>query len=350
MTTVASRRWNGREQVVAALPVAVFWLAWAAARAEWHRAPWLAMAAQLWVAYSVAWGALKLLPTRVQTSWRHLVVATLAGAAVGAALGLPFAFDFDVSRLAAPAWWLREGALPAAFALAMHLPALLARLREAARHAARVQRAQQAAALAELASQVSEARLKALQAQVEPHFLYNTLASVQYLLRHDPVLADTLLTHLHDWLRNALPQMRTPLSTLGREFALARSYLAIMSLRLGGRLVADVRLPDALADLPFPPMMVATLVENAVKHGAEPLAQPVRIEVVAQAVDGQLQVVVSDDGRGLVEDAVLAPGHGVGLANLRDRLAALHGAAARLDVVANDPRGVAATIRLPLPT
>jgi signal transduction histidine kinase len=350
MTPLASRRWTGREALVAALPVAAFWLAWALARNAWHHAPWLAMAAQLWVAYSVAWGALRLLPARVATSWRHLVAAALVGALIGAALGLPLAFDFDISRLAAPAWWLREGALPAAFALAMHLPALLARLREAARHATRVQWAQQAAALAELASQVSEARLKALQAQVEPHFLYNTLASVQYLVRHDPVLADTLLTHLHDWLRNALPQMRTPLSTLGREFALARSYLAIMSLRLGGRLVADVELPAALADLPFPPMMIATLVENAVKHGAEPSAQPVRIVVSARALDGALQVVVSDDGRGLSENTAVAAGHGVGLANLRDRLAALHGAGARLDVVANAPRGVAATIRLPLPT
>ena len=341
-------RWTLRDAVAAAAPVAVFWLAWMAARAHWHRVPWLALAAQLWVAYSVTWIALKLLPRDRRASWRALVAVALAGAAVGAVLGLPLAFDFDVARLAAPAWWLRAGVLPFVFALVMHLPALLARLREAARHAVGVERARQAAAVAELSRQVSEAQLKALQAQVEPHFLYNTLASVQYLVRHDPALADTLLTHLHDWLRSALPQMRTPLSTLGREFALARSYLAIMSLRLGGRLAADVRLPAELEEAPFPPLMIATLVENAVKHGAETVARPVRVRVEARVDDAGLRVTVDDDGRGLVDAGPAPAGAGVGLANLRDRLAALHGDAASLDVVAAHPHGVSAAIRIPM--
>jgi hypothetical protein len=348
MTLSTAPRWTPRDALASAAPVVVFWLAWMAARAHWHRLPWLALAAQLWVAYSATWVALRLLPRDRQASWRALVGAALAGAGVGAALGLPLAFDFDVARLAAPAWWQREGALPFASTLAMHLPALLARLREAARHAAGVERARQAAAVAELSRQVSEARLKALQAQVEPHFLYNTLASVQYLVRHDPALADTLLTHLHDWLRSALPQMRTPLSTLGREFALARSYLAIMGLRLGGRLVADVRLPAELEDVPFAPLMIATLVENAVKHGAETVARPVCIRVTARVDDGGLRVTVDDDGRGLFDAGPAPAGAGVGLANLRDRLAAMHGAAASLDVVAGHPHGVSATIRLPL--
>lgn len=349
MTLSTALRWNRRDVWAATAPVAAFWLAWLAGRAHWHRVPWLALAAQLWVAYSVTWIALKLLPRDHQASWRVLVAAALAGAAAGAALGLPLAFDFDVARLAAPAWWQREGALPFAFALVLHLPALLARLREAARHAAGTERARQAAAVAELSRQVSEARLKALQAQVEPHFLYNTLASVQYLVRHDPALADTLLTHLHDWLRSALPQMRTPLSTLGREFALARSYLAIMALRLGGRLVADVAaLPAALEDHPFPPLMIATLVENAVKHGVETVARPVSVRVQARVAGGLLCVTVDDDGRGLVDAGPPPAGAGVGLANLRDRLAAMHGNAASLDVAAAQPLGVSAAIRIPL--
>ena len=348
MTLTLPWRWTRRAALSVAAPVVVFWLAWAAARAGWHRVPWLSLAAQLWVAYSATWIALALLPRERQVSWRHLVGAALAGALAGAALGLPLAFDFDVSRLAAPTWWWRAGALPLAFALAMHLPALFARLREAARHATQVERARQSAAMAELSRQVSEARLKALQAQVEPHFLYNTLASVQYLVRHDAVLADTLLTHLHDWLRSALPQMRTPLSTLGREFALARSYLAIMGVRLGGRLAAEVNLPAELEDRPFPPMMVTTLVENAVKHGAETVARPVRIRVHARIDGDRLRVAVEDDGRGLVEAGPPVPGAGVGLANLRDRLAAMHGDAASLDVVAEMPHGVSAVIRMPL--
>jgi LytS/YehU family sensor histidine kinase len=339
---VASRGWQ------AAAAPAAFWLAWAAARFAWHRSPWLCLTAQLWVAYAAAGVALKLLPRGRRSSWNHLGGVALAGACVGAALGLPFAFDFDAVRLLAPAWWAREGVLPVVFALAMHLPALFAQLREGARHAASVERARQAAAVAELSGQVSEARLKALQAQVEPHFLYNTLASAQYLVRHDPVLAETLLAHLHDWLRSALPQMRTPLSTLGREFGLARSYLAIMSLRLGGRLIADVRLPVALEALAFPPMMVATLVENAVKHGAETVTGPVRIRVEAAVVDGGLRVEVVDDGRGLADGGAASTGTGVGLANLRDRLAAMHGEAASLVVAAALPRGVRAVIHVPL--
>jgi len=348
MTTPATPHRAGRDVLAAVLPAVVFWAAWAAARVGWHRLPWLALAAQLWVAYSATWIALKLLPRDRLLSLRHLVGAALAGAVLGAALSLPLAFDFDVSRLSAPAWWWRAGALPLAFALAMHLPTLFTRLREAARHAAQVERARQAAAVAELSRQVSQAQLKALQAQVEPHFLYNTLASVQYLVRHEPALADTLLTHLHDWLRSALPQMRTPLSTLGREFALARSYLAIMGLRLGGRLTADVQLPAALEDQPFPPMMVATLVENAVKHGAETVARPVRIRVQASVDGDRLRVSVDDDGRGLVDAGPAVPGAGVGLANLRDRLAAMHGDAASLEVAAAAPQGVSAAIRVPL--
>ena len=316
---------------------------------ELGNAPWLLLAAQLWVVYSAVWLALDKLPERLASSWPHLVGTAFMEAVLGVPLGQFITGELTLARLESPTWWWRTGGLPVAFALVMHLPALLARLREAARHAAGVERARQAASVAELSRQVSEARLKALQAQVEPHFLYNTLASVHYLVRHDPALADTLLTHLHDWLRSALPQMRTPLSTLGREFALARSYLAIMSMRLGGRLVADVRLPAELEDVPFPPMMIATLVENAVKHGAETVARPVCVRVQAHVDEGLLRVDVIDDGRGLVDDGPAPPGAGVGLANLRDRLAAMHGPAAGLDVVATAPHGVSATVRMPFP-
>jgi sensor histidine kinase YesM len=341
--------WRGL--AIAALPTLAFWLLWAAAIAVTSRTPWLALTAQLWVAYAAASLGLRLAPRIVGLGLSNgaaLVSAATASAVIGSFAGLPLAFDFAPAHLRSVHWILRQGVLPAAFALAMHLPALLARLREAARHAAQVERARQAAAVAELSRQVSDARLKALQAQVEPHFLYNTLASVQYLVRHDPALADTLLTHLHDWLRSALPQMRTPLSTLGREFALARSYLAIMGLRLGGRLVVDIRLPAELEAVPFPPMMIATLVENAVKHGAETVARPVCVRVQAWVEEGRLRVEVVDDGRGLVDAGRAPAGAGVGLANLRDRLAAMHGDAASLDVVAGDPQGVSAVLRLPL--
>jgi signal transduction histidine kinase len=337
-----------RDFVRALLPAAVFWLLWGVAVARLHRTPWLALTAQLWLAYSGAGLALALSNRRggpAAANWRVVVPASLAGALVGAAAGLPLAPDFLAARLASPAFLLRQGALPAAFALVLHLPALLARLREGARHAAHVERARQAATLAELSRQVSQAQLKALQAQVEPHFLYNTLASAQYLVRHDAAQADRLLTHLGDWLRHALPAMREPLSTLEREFALAHSYLEIMRLRTGGRLAVDVALAEELRPHAFPPLMVATLVENAIKHGVEPVVRPVRVSLRASLAEGMLQVEVVDDGAGLGRSS--RAGEGVGLANLRDRLAALHGDAAMLLVEAGEPHGVVARIRIP---
>ncbi len=335
----------------AVLPAASFWLAWGLACAVLHRTPWLVLTAQLWVAYSAVWLALfafaRFARERERGQGLGAMVATAVVAAlVGELVAQPLATDFQPSRLATLDGWTRGALLPL-FALAMQVPGVVLRQREQRRHAARLERARQAAALAELSRQVTEAELKTLQAQVEPHFLYNTLASVQYLVRHDPARADAMLTHLHDYLRSALPAMRAPQSTLRREFALARAYLAVIALRLGERLVVDVELPEELADVPFPPLMLATLVENAVKHGVEPALAPVRVTVCAARVGDQLEVSVVDDGCGL-SHAAPAPGSGVGLANLAERLASLHGAAAGLAVESREPRGVRAVIRIPL--
>ena len=328
---------------------AAFWLPWGVACAVLGRTPWLVLTAQLWIAYSVVWLALALLARRTRGGTPRLMwiaVVSDAAALVGEAIALPLAPDFDPASLAALDTWTHNALLPL-FALAMHLPALVRQMRQARQHAQSLERARQAATLAELSRQLTVAELRTLQAQVEPHFLYNTLASVQYLVRHDPARADTMLTHLHDYLRNALPAMRAPQSTLRREFALARSYLALIQLRLSDRLVVDIDLPDALAETPFPPLMLATLVENAVKHGVEPALAPVRVTVCAARVGDQLEVSVVDDGCGL-SHAAPAPGSGVGLANLAERLASLHGAAAGLAVESREPRGVRAVIRIPL--
>jgi two-component sensor histidine kinase len=332
----------------AVVPAAAFWLAWGLACAALHRNAWLVLSAQLWIAYSAVWLALLAFAhvTRGRSAGLGAMGATAVVAALlGELLAQPVAADFQPSRLAVLDTWTRGALLPL-FALGMQVPGIVLRRREQRRHAARLERARQSAALAELARQVTEAELKTLQAQVEPHFLYNTLASVQYLVRHDPRRADAMLTHLHDYLRNALPAMRAPQSTLRREFALARAYLGVIQLRLGERLVVDVELPDALAEAAFPPLMLATLVENAVKHGAEPSPAPVRIAVRAVQAGGVLEASVVDDGCGLGAGPA-APGSGIGLANVAQRLATLHGDAASLVVEAASPRGVRAAIRIP---
>jgi sensor histidine kinase YesM len=191
-----------------------------------------------------------------------------------------------------------------------------------------------------------EAELKLMQAQIEPHFLFNTLASVQYLTETNPPEASRLLSHLIDYLRAALPQLRASSTTLGQEVSLAAAYLNILKMRMGPRLTFHIDVPEALAQHPFPPILLITLVENAIKHGVEPAAEGGDIRVTARAAGGALEVTVVDTGRG---DAVAgAAGQGVGLANVRERLAALYGAQGRFELADETPRGTRATLSIPL--
>ena len=201
-----------------------------------------------------------------------------------------------------------------------------------------------------LESRVHEAdlRLGVLQAQVEPHFLFNTLASVRALVRQDPAQAEATLDALVDFLRATIPKLREDCglhATLGQQLALCSSYLALMQVRMGGRLTYDVRADEALRAAPFPPSLLITLVENAIKHGIEPRPGPGRIEIDAVRDGDALRVQVRDDGAGL------QPGlsTGVGLANVREQLAARYGARAAFVLSpAAEGRGVCAEIRVPL--
>ncbi len=209
------------------------------------------------------------------------------------------------------------------------------------------------AQLSDMRRQMTEARLQALQAQVEPHFLYNTLANVQALTEIDPPAANQLVGHLIAYLRAALPKMRESTSTVGQEVERVRAYLNILKMRMGERLAFDIQVADDLLTLPFPPMMLPTLVENAIKHGLEPQREGGRIDVLVTRAwrDGQdrLLLQVTDTGAGLSEQDVQS-GSGVGLSNLRERLRALYGDAGRFTLEANDPCGVVATIDVPAQT
>ena len=196
---------------------------------------------------------------------------------------------------------------------------------------------------ARMSQQVTEAKLSALQAQVEPHFLYNTLASVQALTEVDPQQASAMTGHLIQYLRNALPKMRESVSTVGQEVELVRAYLNILQMRMGKRLSFDIAVPQELMELPFPPLMLPSLVENAIKHGLEPQREGGTVTITAQVEGGTLRMVVADTGRGFAETV----GAGVGLTNIRERLAALYGDAAKLTLEANAPQGVVATIEVP---
>jgi len=198
-----------------------------------------------------------------------------------------------------------------------------------------------------LSKQAVEAELKLMQAQVEPHFLFNTLASVQFLTETDPPQASRLLSHLIDYLRAALPQFRASATTLKREVDLAAAYLNILQMRLAGRLTFTVDVPPELAQHPFPPNLLVSLVENAIKHGIEPSADGGRVEVSARRDGAELIVTVLDTGRGAGSPAAPASGTGFGLVNVRERLAALYGSRGRFTFQQETPRGARATLCIP---
>lgn len=199
--------------------------------------------------------------------------------------------------------------------------------------------------------QLMEARLQALQAQVEPHFLYNTLANVQALTEVDPPAANKMVGHLIEYLRAALPKMRETSSTIGQEVELARAYLNILKMRMGARLDFAIQVPDELNGVSFPPLMLPSLVENAVKHGLEPVREGGRIDVIAEKVGERFRIMVKDTGRGLAANGTTSAnaetGGGVGLANIRERLLALYGETAKLSLESNEPKGVVASIEIP---
>ena len=190
---------------------------------------------------------------------------------------------------------------------------------------------------------LAEARLQALQSQIEPHFLFNSLAHVRRLYRTDPRAGKLTLQHLSRYLGSALRALRDPWVALEKDVGLARDYLDIQRIRLGERLTFSVDLdPDAF-EARVSPLTVVTLVENAIKHGVAPLPEGGNVTVAARRTGSTVRIEVSDTGRGFQRSV----GTGVGLANLRARLATLHGEAAALSLQMNVPRGVIATVVVP---
>ena len=209
----------------------------------------------------------------------------------------------------------------------------------------RAQVATATAAEESLKRQLVEAQLKMMQAQVEPHFLFNTLASVDYLIETDPKTASKMQKNLIQYLRAALPQMREGSTTLGKEVQLCRAFLEILKFRMEDRLQYSVIVPQGLQSAQFPPMMLQSLVENSIKHGLEPKPEGGALTISADIANGKLRVTVADTGLGFAMAG--QPGTGVGLANVRERLAALYGGVARLSIEANSPSGTIVTIEVP---
>jgi LytS/YehU family sensor histidine kinase len=206
------------------------------------------------------------------------------------------------------------------------------------------EQATQRAQTEQLERTVVEARMEALQAQIEPHFLFNTLASIDQLIRTDPARASQMQQSLIRFLRSAMPQLRDgSRPTLGQQVDLSKAYLDIMAVRMEERLTAVISVPDVLRSAVFPAMMLQTLVENAIKHGLEPKGAGGRVEISAEVVNGQLAVHVVDDGMGFAPTS----GQGIGLSNIRERLKALYNGRGELIISVPSTGGTSATIKVP---
>ena len=192
-------------------------------------------------------------------------------------------------------------------------------------------------------TKAAEAHLKLLQAQIEPHFLFNTLSNVLSLLDTDPARGKSMLVDFIQYLRASLSKIRQQKATLGQEMEMIKAYLNIFKIRMGDRLQYRIELPEELKEKFFPPMLIQPLVENAIRHGLEPKIGGGEILISGEAKDGILRLKVVDTGEGFKE----GKNFGVGLSNIRERLQSLYGNRGRLILEENQPNGLKATIEVP---
>jgi len=191
---------------------------------------------------------------------------------------------------------------------------------------------------------MAQANLRLLQAQIEPHFLFNTLSNILSLIRGEPEKAERMLQDLTDYLRVALQRTRTEQVTLGDEIMLLRAYLGIQKVRMGERLSYSIAVPDELNALRVPPLIIQPLAENAVRHGLEPQAQGGEILVRANRAGNHLTIEIADTGSGIAEHSV----PGIGIANVRARLQGLYGDRAQLVLAPNTPHGLKIRLAIPI--
>ncbi|MCX7176788.1 MAG: histidine kinase [Proteobacteria bacterium] len=272
----------------------------------------------------------------IDSAWIVLPVAlvgSLAAALIGTIAGAaPHGLNFGVGNFSVVAFW-------ADWAMAIAVGYLVIQRIAAAREDT------QRIELQRTATEVRHmgARLTVLEAQIEPHFLFNTLSNIRRLCQQDLTSGRNMLAHLSRYLRAALPKMRRDHASLGDEVELVMAYLELQKIRMGERLSVLASIPDEHRRATVPTMMLVTLVENAIKHGLAPLPDGGSIAITSVREGECLSLTVTDTGRGFAAGS----GNGVGLSNIRARLTALYGNHASLRLAGNQPRGVQATIDIP---
>jgi sensor histidine kinase YesM len=308
--------------------------------------PWSARLAQLLSSYMLAFAGLSLIRSCLPWPQRFAVPFAIALLVVClSAIWPAIALQSRAERLAFPRETLAfDFVLGLLFGGALTLPTLFVRRGEELRHRAEADRHARELEQQMHLKQLAEMRLKALHAQIEPHFLFNTLANVQHLLRTSPQEADLMLESLIQYLKSAVPQMRSGTSTVGEELARAEAYLAIMRVRMGDRLRYAIEVPIEVRTQALPPLSLITLIENAVKHGIEPRPAGGSIRIEGRLNGESLALRVMDDGVGFSSEI----GSGIGLTNLRARLEAIHGSSASLELAARETGGVEAALTIPM--
>jgi signal transduction histidine kinase len=285
-------------------------------------------------------------PSACRPSWRFVIPATLIGVVLGMPLGLWIAdaiTGFETGSLFGGSGDARVTIAMTLLGTAVSVLAISS-----------IERLGAARADAEAARrQAAENQLRLLQSQLEPHMLFNTLATLRVLIGSDVREAQAMLDRLIAYLRATLNASRTPLHPLATEFARVADYLALMALRMGPRLDVALDLPAALRDTPVPPLVLQPLVENSIQHGLEPKVAGGRITVSARAEGGVLVLEVRDSGIGLQaapahETRAPTSGTGFGLTGIRERLVTLYGNRASLALAEAETGGVVATLRIPL--
>jgi signal transduction histidine kinase len=275
-------------------------------------------------------------------------LGTTGGCALlGYALGFALLGGGDPLHLLASRQAMTQ-VLPLAVFIALFM--LVVHLSGERRIAAETQAARQREQLESSARQLAEARLRALQAQIEPHFLYNTLANVVSLIEPRPAQATHMLERFIDYLRASLAASREEATTLGADADLIAAYLDVLAVRMGERLRYRIDVPAQLRAAVIAPMLLQPLVENAVTHGLEPKVEGGEIALAARIEQGRLCLEVRDTGVGLTGAGPVSGkrGGGVGLGNLRERLRTLYGADAQVQLLENQPCGTTVRLLLPL--
>ncbi|MEY4728975.1 MAG: hypothetical protein RL020_133 [Pseudomonadota bacterium] len=269
-----------------------------------------------------------------------MILATLLGSLFGFWLGAQIiGFDFQKAVLSG---WRQFGSI---LLISLLFSAIISYLSYATSRIAQTEAAIQKERAERLANEnkLTEARLQLLQAQVEPHFLFNTLANVTSLIDTQPDKARHMLEKFIEYLRATLARTREAESSLAKEIVLMRAYLDIIQIRMGSRLRYSIDIPSMFNNTNFPPMLLQPLVENAVKHGLEPKIEGGTLTISARNKNGRLQLSVEDDGLGFKGER----SGGLGLVNVRERLAVLYNGKAKLTLEECSPCGTRATIELP---